>query len=928
MSTPLLETKLYVPPVRQEFVSRPRLLEQLDLGLERRLILISAPAGFGKTTLLSEWIARNGQPVAWVSLDKDDNDPARFWAYVVAALQTVVPALGNELPAGSDARQPPSWDTWLPLLINQISALPRERSLILVLDDYHLIENRSLHKSLAFLVDHQPPQMHLVIASRADPPLSLPRLRGSGQLIELRQHELRFTLEEAAAFLNKVLGLPLSLEDVAALDRRTEGWIAGLQMASISMQARLQAPDRQDLSGFIASFSGSHRFVLDYLVEEVLEQQTAAVRGFLLRTSILDQLTGALCDALLQGGDSLQEWAGTVPLPSSQQVLEQLDAANLFIVSLDEERVWYRYHRLFSDLLQRRLAQSLPDQVPALHLRASHWYQEAGLAGKAIDHALAAGEVDRAATLIEAEAEATLMRSEVTTFLEWVEQLPAEEVRARPTLVLLHAGALLLAGRSLDAVAVRMRDVETYQELMPGPVMALLSYYEMLRGQVPQVAALAIQALRELPGEDLLWRSLATFSLSIYQLAAGELEASSRALDEIVRMGRETGNTLMAVGALIYLALFSIRRADLHGAQKVYELALDLASDGQAGFLPIAGEALVGLGNLRREWNDLEAATRYLQDGIELAQDWSAWGVVDGLVALAQVKQAQGDAAGASRAMQKAARLAAQSDVTDLDDLYVGMHQARLWVAQGNLDAAKRWAEERGLRDHSGTERPGPAERQSRGADGAGHTAGRGALQGRMLKYERLVLARLLLKSGQPGECLAVLDPLLAEMERTQRRDLALQCQVLRAVALEAQGKHAQAMVAFERALSLGTPGGYVRVFVDEGEPVTRLLSKAASRGVAGAYVEKLLAACDTATPGDGEDRPSPPVQPLVEPLSARELQVLRLLAAGLSNPEIAEQLVIAVSTVRSHLKNIYGKLDVHRRWDAVRRAKDLGLLD
>ncbi len=927
MATPILTTKLHIPALRRNLVPRQRLLERLHQGLDGKLTVVSAPAGFGKTTLLGEWIQSleaGGSPsvkVAWISLDEGDNDPARFSAYLFAALRRIDERIGQ---AGGGAFESPGFffqESHLVQLINQVAALPL--ALALVLDDYHLITSQIMHKAVIFLIDHLPENLHLVLATRADPPLRLPRLRARGHLTELRQSDLCFTVEEAAVFLKQVMGFDLSAEDMAALEARTEGWIAGLQMAAISMQTRTQTQGRQDLAEFVDSFTGSNRLILDYLVEEVLEQQSPSVRDFLLKTSILDRLTGPLCDAVLGIGD----WnlGATDTGYPSQQMLEQLDVANLFILSLDEERAWYRYHRLFSDLLRRRLAQVWPDQVPVLHRRASHWYQQAGMAGKAIDHALAAGDVDRAASLIEAEAEATLMRSEVTTFLGWVEQLPTEEIRSRPDLVLLGAAALLTGGRSLNSVAVRIGDVEEVRDLRPGPVSALLAYYEILRGQVPRAAVHVARAQRELPEDDLLWRSLSSLSLSICQLAAGDLEASSQTLDELVRVGRETGNLPLTVGALAYLALFSIRRAQLHEAKSIYDRALELASDGQAGYLPVAGQALVGLGNLAREWNDLDAARRYLQEGIDLARDWSAWTLLEGLAALAHVRQAEGDVEGASDAIREAGRLATQSDATDLDDLYVGMHQARLWVAQGNLAAATRWAEERGLRGCSGTAGPDEwLETTPRRVDGSDEEL----LQRRLLKYERLVLARLLLKQGQPGGSLAVLDPLLAEMEQRQRPDLVLQCQVLRAVALQAQGRTTPAMIALGRALSLGRPGGYVRVFVDEGEPMARLLREAASRSVAPEYVGSLLAAFGTAVLSGGQETPlGADLQLLVEPLSEREQEVLRLLAAGLSNSEIAGELVVAVSTVRSHLKNIYGKLDVHRRWDAVRRAEEVGLL-
>ncbi len=826
--------------------------------------------------------------------------------YLAAALEPLDPGGGRMQGISLQ-------ETQLVGLINWLAELPC--AVTLILDDYHLITTLAIHDAVVFLVDHLPDNLHLVLASRADPPLPLPRLRARGHLIELRQNDLCFSAEEAAVFLNDLMGLDLSPDEVAALESRTEGWVAGLQMAALSLEGRGGDPAGRSRSQFIDELTGSHRFIMDYLVEEVLERQTPAVREFLLKTSILDRLTGPLCDAVLK--DDGREGQRPTPAGASlgQGILEALDAANLFIVALDDDRTWYRYHRLFADLLQRRLAQTWPDLTAALHRRASLWHQASGFAAAAIEHALAAGDHGRAASLVEVEAEPALMRSEVATFIRWMEALPPEEVQSRPTLVLLHAGALLQAGRSIDRMAVWLMDVEAYRDRLPGPVNALLAYYEMLRGRLPRSAPLAAEALRTLPEDDRLWRQLAALCQSLVQAAAGDREASGRTLDEMVRAGRESGNVLMAAGALMRLALDAIRGARLYEAQAIYRRALELAADGRGGYLPAAGQAFVGLGKLACEWNDLETAERYLEQGIELARDWSSLAVVEGLVGLARLRQAQRDPAAATHAMEEAARLADRTDATDLDDLYVGIYRAQLWVAQGELEAATRWAAERGL--------AGPDARLE-----AAPTELPGSLQDRMAKYDQLSLARLLLKRGSPAEALAVLDPLTAGLEARNRRDLALHGQALRALALDALGEDTAAMAAIERALALGAPGHYRRAFLDEGAPMARLLRRAAAPAVDADYVNSILAGFEATGPAaDREADVAAIEQPLVEPLTERELEVLRLLRTGLSAPEIAQHLFIAVSTIRTHQKNIYGKLGVHSRWEAVLRAEELGLI-
>jgi LuxR family maltose regulon positive regulatory protein len=650
MATPLLTTKLYIPPVRPGLVSRPRLIERLNEGLHRKLTLISAPAGFGKTTLLSEWVHRRSEvtpplPVAWVSLDEGDNDPTRFLAYVIAALQTLALSqvegieanIGKGALGALQSPQPPPMESVLTALINEIVTIPD--SFALVLDDYHMIEAQPIHDALTFLLDHLPSQMHLVIASRADPPLPVARLRGRGQLTELRVDDLRFTPDEVAEFLNRIMGLGLSVDDITALDSRTEGWIAGLQMAAVSMQGR------ENISGFVAEFTGSQHYILDYLIEEVLQRQSESVQSFLLQTSILERMSGPLCDAITGTGNS-------------HAMLEHLEHANLFVFPLDDNHHWYRYHILFADLLRQRLHRAQPDLVPTLHRRASEWYEQNGHTAAAIDHALSAGDPERAAHLIEQAAESMMMRSEIATLQSWVEALPDEMVRARPTLCVFHTWALMLSGHPLEVAEARLQDAVEADAAgsVSGEVMAVRALIATYQGKTRQSIELAHQALELLPEESLSLRSLVAGFLSLNYFYSGDVVAARQALDETVRIGQRAGNVMNTVLALCHLAELSIIQGQLHEGRAFYEQALELAIDeqGQGQRQPIAGIALIGLGRLLLEWNDLDGATRHLVEGIELIKKWGEAGAINGYIGLACVKQAQGDVEGAREAIQTA----------------------------------------------------------------------------------------------------------------------------------------------------------------------------------------------------------------------------------------------------------------------------------
>jgi len=919
MAMPLLTTKLHIPPLRPNLVRRHRLVRRLDEGLQlgRKLTLVSAPAGFGKTTLLSEWVhsirAKHASPlrIAWLSLDEGDDDPARFLAYLVAALQTVAENIGDEGLGVSPQSAP--LEEFLAGLINQIHSV--SASLVLVLDDYHLITAQPIHDALTFLLDHLPGNMHLAIATRADPPLPVARLRGRGHLTELRLPDLRFASEEAAEFLNRVMALNLTADDVAALESRTEGWIAGLQMTAVALQAALSMEG--DTASFVQDLTGDNRFILDYLVEEVLQHQPKRIQAFLLQTSMLDRLCGPLCGAVTAGtgGQGSEDGTQTEFLAfdlEPQGILEYLDRANLFVVPLDDRREWYRYHRLFADLLRSRLQRAHPDLVPLLHRRASEWYERSGLVAEAIDHALAAGDLDRAAGLIDKNAEPTLMRGEAATFVRWVDRLPDELVHARPALRFFQAWMHMLHGRPLKVIESYLEEAEGSHELVSGRMAALRGLMAALRGQVSSAAELCRHALAQLPEEEQFARSFATWILRTSELVSSGGVIDGQALDGVLRLSQRAGNVMVAVMVVCNQAELLMRQGQLHQAAVTYRKALDLATDAQGRQLPIAGQALIGLGDLAREWGDLQDAARYLADGIRLTERWTEVGPFDAYIALARVRWAQGDVDGAWQAIGKAKELALRFDLTELDDLSVALVEARMRVAQGELGAARQWAEERDLFKYISS----PLREEV----GDSYDV-------RLRKYELVVLARLLIASERPDEALLLLEHLAPIAEWRRRPGMLIEIHVLKALAYRAQGNIAQAMKAFGCALYLAEPEGYVRIFADEGEPVVELLQEAAARGMAVDYVGKLLAALG-AEVGQGREAGKAEVSSaLIEPLTEREMEVLRLLNTQLSSTEIAGKLYISVNTARFHIKNIYGKLGVHRRSDAVRRARELGLL-
>ncbi len=908
---PLLATKLHVPQPPLQLVRRPHLVERLQQAVERPLTLIAAPAGFGKTTLLSTWLEHASLPAAWISLEQDDDDLTRFWSYVFTALARVHQGLGTSalslLQASTLSPLPPI-ETVLTVWINDLATLPHEMAL--VLDDYHLITAPPIHRAVAYLVDHLPPQLHLVMATRADPPLPLARLRTRGHLTEIRAADLRFTSEEVIAFLTQALGPHLSSEDIAALEARTEGWIAGLQLAALSMQGR------KDIPGFLQAFSGSHRYIIDYLVEEVLARQPEPVQTFLLQTAILERLQGSLCEAVM---GVMREPGGEA---SGQAMLEQVEQANLFLTPLDEERRWYRYHQLFAEALRHRLQRRQPDLVPDLHRRASTWYEQHGLLREAVHHALTAADFAQAARLIEHSAEMTAKRGELATLRSWLEALPAELLRSRVELCLWQGWLLALSGqydgaeRLLQDLEPRLRTSTISSPLTAtigsgepprqgvshrgliestGRVAAIRAFIAFRRGDAARTIDLALQALEQLP-QDQAFRGLVAWYLGIAYLESGDLAKGSASLTEARAISQAAGNSYVAFMATYELAQMQARQGSLHQADQSYQRALELGAE-RGGPLAATGPAYVGRGELQREWNDLDRASHSLQEGIaKCQQTGNASIMLLGHITLARVKQAQGDAVGADLLIQKIPQILRSSHLSPLNAAYGSAWHARLALAQGDLAEASRWVQERqlGVDDELSPPR----------------------------EMEYLTLARVLITQHRPREALPMLGRLLQLAERQGRMGNALGILVLQALANRAGGDEAGAMERLSRALSLAEPEGYIRLFVDEGEPIVALLLQAYARGIAPDYVATLLSAAGSRTPA----APSH-ADPLLEPLTERERDVLRLLVVGLSNQAIARELVITVGTVKRHINSIYGKLGVQSRTQAVARAHSLHLL-
>src|SRR5690349_1262844 len=887
MAGPLLEAKLHVPRWRRSLVARPRLSERLSRGAESALTLVSAPAGFGKTTLLAEWLAVAAveeRSVAWLSLDQRDNDPALFWTYLVAALNAGAPAVGAGGPVPLPRPQPPN-EAGLVALLNDLDAISND--VVLVLDDYHVIDARDVQDGMAFLLEHLPPQIHLVIASRTDPPLPMARLRGRGELAEIRSADLRFTPGEAAAYLNEAMGLALTAADVAALE------------------------GRKDVTAFIDGFAGDDRYIVDFLAEEVLQRQPEHVQHFLLQTSILDRLSGPLCDAVT-GQDG------------GKAKLAALERGNLFLVPLDDRRQWYRYHQLFADVLHARLRDEQPDDVPDLHRRASGWHEQNGEPSEAIRHALAAGDFGRAADLIELAIPAMRQSRQEAAVLGWLELLPDEVVRVRPVLSVGFAGTLLDAGE-YEGVEARLRDAERWLggatdigegsrapaaemivvddaefRRLPAEIELYRAAQALVRGDGPGTVRHARRALELSPADDHLGRASAAALMGLASWASGDLEAGYSGYAECMAGLRRAGHIADTFGCAIALADIRRTQGRLGEAMRTYEQALQRASQPGGPVLRGTADMHVGMSELHRERDDLPAATQQLLRSQELGehtglpQNRYRW-----RVAMARVREAEGDLGGALDLLNEAERLYVGDFFPNVRP--VPALKARLRVAQGELGEGLGWARERGLSVD----------------DDLSY----------LREFEHITLARVLLarytaeRAERPvQEATRLLERLLRAAEEGRRTGSVIEILVLQALTHQARDDIPAALASLRRALTLAEPESYDRIIADEGQPMTSLLRAAAKLRLAPSYVRRLLAAVNKT--GDG----TPASQGLIEPLSERELDVLRLLGTDLGGPEIARELIVSLNTVRTHTKNIYAKLGVNNRRAAVRRARELDL--
>ncbi len=909
MSVSLLSTKLYKPPSRANAIARPRLTEKLLSGVVRpgTLTLLSGPAGFGKTTLLSNFMSQFKGSVAWVSLDEGDNDPVRFWSYLIAACQTVRAGVGESAQAMFQSPQPLPVETIPTILINDLAGI--EASIVLVLDDFHIIQNPSIHTSFSFLLEHLPDNLHIVLSTRTDPPLPLARWRAHNRLVEVRAQDLRFNPEEAALFLNRMMGLNLSTMQVTALEERTEGWIAGLQLAAISMQ------NRNDASGFVKAFTGSHTYVADYLVEEVLQHQSEEIQTFLLQTSILERLNAGLCETV-------------TGCRNGQAVLTTLQRANLFVLPLDDEGLWFRYHHLFADLLQARLQQAFPaEAITGLHRRAATWYEQHGFAIEAVNHALAARDFVLAARLVEENTYPLVTRGELATLIGWIDALPAEVTR-RPQFLLAKAWALLFladAGQietllgQIEAQIEPGSKTPAVAELL-GSTAAIRAFFALMAGEHERALELAKRAEALLPPAGVetgqlspyvfAAHSVLPYTLGMAYRGQGQYEQALQAFAQEVKMFAAPEDILGWTIATIEVAVLRRMQGRLRESGEICRRALQKIAD--QGAYPYGSLARVEatLSEALREQNELDEAYQRVTGAIERMRTWNMpTDRLSAYLTLGRIQLSRGDLAGAGETVRLAKELRATQPVfLDLSRT-LDMLEIRTALTTRDIPLAARLME---------VLQPGASRIVF------------------LREQELVLLAQLRLAQGRPTEAVAILSPLVSDAEAAGGLYIRLAAQVQQALALEALGDQKAALVVLRRALSFARTEGFVGVFVDEGEAMQKLLAAAARQLVpandAGstalkAFIARLLEAFPAGRKAGAVAYSPEKTDDLVEPLTARELEVLQLIAAGDSNQTIADKLVITVSAVKKHTGNIFGKLSVNSRTQAIAQARQLGLL-
>ena len=904
MPSPLLETKFFIPSLRPEFVVRPRLLDKLQAGLGYKLTIISAPAGYGKTTLISNWIHENDLKVGWLSLEERDNSPESFLRCLIHALRKVAPELSG--PALSEIQDSPKAfiESVITILLNELAL--RVDSLLLVLDDYHFIHSQIVNQALNFIIDHQPPALHIFMATRIDPPLPLARWRGSGELNEIRTDDLRFTIGEATQFLNQSFGLALSQDNVNALESRTEGWIAGLHMAALSLR------NRQDPARFVAEFSRTHRFVMDYLLQEVLYSQNEEIQNFLLCTAVLDRLNGSLCDYLTDRDNS-------------QSILEQLDRSNLFIVPLDNERVWYRYHDMFTQLLQKQLSNIAAENIPELHRKASLWYAKAGLLSEAVWHALAGGDIEGLEKLIQENSLAMIFHGELKTVLSWLEALPDEMVRSQPWLSIVYAWVLVYTGE-LEAAElyvhyaekelVKSTNIGEYggeetrkliQSGILGQIDTIRAYLALLQGQIRKGELYGRQALENLRQEDLLERSFTAIHLASALVWSGKLTEAAQVAAMGVEQSHKAGESHITVDALGVLAGIRVHQGKLREAYSLCLEALRLTEEyhSRSGHqLPAIGLVYSRLSTILLQWNEIDRAVSYAQESIQNSEQWQQadvifvayWSLISALLA-------QSDLAYLNSVIKKAKRLAGAIVPYHV---FTDAIEAEACLLKGDLQGALQWTLACGL-----------------SIDDEFH-------YGEIGPY--LTLARVLLAQSKeiPSDLERIeklLDKLLHITEQAGGNLVLIKVLNLKAVFFHLIGEKDQALLTLEHSLTLGEPERILRDFIDVRAPLQQLLQEKTVIKKHPGYVREIMAAIAKET-GVREDGGVSIQSGMQDPLSERELQILRMLNTSQSRLEIAQHLYISINTVRTHLKSIYSKLGVKSRLEAVRRGQELGLLD
>jgi LuxR family transcriptional regulator, maltose regulon positive regulatory protein len=911
-----VRTRLVVPPLHPEWVGRPGQLARLDEIRRpgKRLALLSAPAGYGKTALAATWassLAAQSWAVVWISLTERERDVARFLQVLAAALDGWGVEPDEPQPPPSGVRDIPTLEQRLAPVLNQLdAALEGERpdaveGLALVLDDVHLAESPRVSEAIALMLAALPQRMRMVATTRVDPPWALARMRARGELVELRAADLRFSAEEISLLLAHAGVGNLPSAALSTLEARTEGWPAALQLAALSLRGR------PDAAALVVDLGMTRRHLLDFLLEEVVARQPAIIQRFLLATSLLEVLAAPLCEELVGLLDAIQvpsepqdPPAGPGRDAAAAEILDYLEMANLFLVPMDETRQWYRYHRLFRDLLANRLERCAADVKPELHRRSSAWYEREGLIAEAVDHAFAARELGRVAALLLAHGEALLMRGETETLLGWLAALPDATFAEHPLLHIWYAAALLFSGQPAEWVERHLSRAAdgAPSALVSGAVDVFAAMLALLNGDPACSAAQARRGLSRLPGGGGFVRWLGESNLGMAQIVTGDLDGAVVTYERLLAEPAQHVPVAMAIGPLANLGGLAMIRGELRRAQALYGRVLEIGRDPQGRLLTTAGKALMGLGEVERERDELDAATGHLEEGIALTGGGIAMGAVVGYVSLMLVRQAQGDAEGARIAIANAHEVARRSRVTDLDDHFVTCYEVWLRVLQGQWDAVRRWVE-----------RDAPALLEMQGSPQVAE----------FRELMQVVQARAHLGLGEPEAALRVLASLEGAVVRRLRMRRAMEIWVLQSLALAQLGRAEAALRSLMQALTFGEPEGFVRVFLDGGPPVGRLLYHAIERDIAASYAGRLLARFTV----PDSSRGLPAQRGLVEALSERELEVLALIARGLTNAEIAAELVIALTTVKGHTTNIYGKLGVHTRTQAVARARALGLL-